>query len=361
MNNISKVVSSDIVGLGLKLVSTALAAKDVSHCCQDVLPRLLELVGSTEGFIFVSDPRLPAEGYADRGFSEAESSDVRAACMDWFDRLTDEPEGAPLSVGFGAGAVTAFPLLVDERTLGMVGIATAEFDSPEKKDYWAHLLALLGHVFDSMASKASLERKLLHFDTFLEISSLLARTVGISESLEIVLFSSMNAVSAEAASILLLDETKQSFRFFHVEGTAKPLLGETTFKATEGVAGRVLQTLEAEIVTDVTADVQFYGQIDAETGFRTRNLIAVPLLAGSEPIGVLEVLNRSGDESFTAHDRLILSSLADQIAYAIRNAAVFDRIVDAYCKQRQGADSCDDCPQSLESWAPCKEYRERYS
>lgn len=357
----SNVFSGDIVALGMKLVSTALAAKDVSHCCQDVLPHFLELVGSEEGFIFVSDPRLPAEGYIDRGFSEAESSDVRAACMDWLDRLADDLEGAPLSVRLGANALTAFPLLVDGRTLGMVGIAAGEFDLPERKDYWAHLLVALGHVFDSLAAKTSLERKLLHFDTFLEVSSLLAKPVGLSESLEIALFSSMNAVSAEAASILLLDDNKQSFRFFHVEGAAKPLLGETTFKATEGVAGRVLQTLEAEIVNDVTDDVQFYGQIDAETGFRTRNLIAVPLLAGSEPIGVLEVLNRSGDESFTAGDRLILSSLADQIAYAIRNASVFDRIVDAYCKRREGADSCDDCPQSLESWAPCKEYRERYS
>lgn len=358
----SNVLSGDIVDLGMKLVLVALAAREVSHCCHDVLPYLLELVGSEEGFIFVSDPRLSAEGYVDRGFSEAKSSRVRAACTDWFDRLADElVEGAPLSVRFDANVLTAFPILVDGRALGMVGMTTAELDSPEKEDYWTRLLASLGHVFDCLASKASLERKLFHFDTFLEVSSLLAKPVGLSESLEIALFTSMNAVSAEAASILLLDETKQAFRFFHVEGAAKLLLGETTFKATEGVAGRVLQTLEAQIVNNVADDVQFYGQIDAKTGFRTRNLIAVPLLAGSEPIGVLEVLNRSGEEGFIADDRLILISIAEQIAYAIRNAAVFDRIVDAYCKRRRGADSCDDCSQPLESWAPCKEYRERFS
>lgn len=357
----SNVLSGDIVDVGMKLVMVALAAKEVSHCCHDVLPYLLELVGSEEGFIFVSDPRLPAEGYVDRGFSEAKSARVRAICMDWFDQLADKLEEAPLSVRLGANTLTAFPILVDGRALGMVGMATAGFDSPEKEDYWAHLLASLGYVFDCLASKASLERKLLHFDTFLEISLLLAKPVGLSESLEIALFTSMNAVSAESASILLLDETKQAFRFFLVEGAAKLLLGETTFKATEGVAGRVLQTLEAEIVNNVTDDVQFYGQIDARTGFRTRNLIAVPLLAGNEPIGVLEVLNRSGEGAFTADDRLILISVAEQIAYAIRNAAVFDRIADAYCKRRQRADSCDDCPQPLESWAPCKEYRERFS
>ncbi|MFC2105703.1 GAF domain-containing protein [Candidatus Bipolaricaulota bacterium] len=345
------------LSLVLNLVNTALAANEVGQCCQSILPQVLVLANTGGGFVLVSDPRLPTEHFVSHGLSSGDLEYIETAHLDWLDHLADASVTEPMVAHMGDVALSLFPLCADGRVLGMVALAAMDWKSSGID--WLQLMSSIGLVFDRLAAKASLERKLTHFNTFLEVSSLLAKPVGLSESLEIALFSSMNAVSAEAASILLLDETKQAFRFFHVEGAAKPLLGETTFKATEGVAGRVLQTLEAEIVNDVMDDVQFYGQIDAKTGFRTRNLIAVPLLAGSEPIGVLEVLNRSAEEAFTTDDRLILISVADQIAYAIRNAAIFDRIVGAYCKRRQGADSCNDCPQPLESWAPCKEYRER--
>lgn len=347
----------DELGRVLEFMNTALVPNNVELCCQDILPQILALANAGKGFVMVVDPRLPAEHFVHHGLASSVVTCIEAMRWDWFDQLAETSESEPLCVDADGVAISLFPLLAEERILGMIGCTKADL-SLSNAD-WHQLLSSLGRVFDCLATKASLERRLLHFDTFLEVSSLLAKPVGLSESLEIVLFTSMKAVSAEAASVLLLDEAKESFSFFHVEGAAKPLLGETTFQATEGVAGSVLQTLEAEIVSDTASDARFYGRIDAKTGFETRNLIAVPLLAGNEPIGVLEVLNREGDEVFTADDRLILVSVAEQIAYAIRNAVVFDRVIDAYCKRRHGADSCSECPHPLESWAPCAEYRER--
>jgi len=349
--------TSDSLSQVLKLMNAALAINDAEGCCQNILPQILALANTGSGFVLVSDPRLPTEHFVSHGLSSVELESIRASRWDWFDQLADASVPEPVCVQAGNTAISLFPLAAKERILGIIG--WAEGEGTLSNGDWLQLLSSLGLVLDCLAAKASLERKVLHFDTFLEVSSLLAKPVGLSESLDIALFSSMKAVSAEAASILLLDESKQLFRFFHVEGAAKPLLGETTFKATEGIAGKVLQTLEAEVVNDITGDERFYGRIDSETGFQTRNLIAVPLLAGNEPIGVLEVLNRSGDEDFTADDRLILISVADQIAYAIRNAAIFDRVVDAYCRRRKDEDSCAECPQPLESWAPCAEYRTR--
>lgn len=341
----------------LKLMNAALAINDAEGCCQNILPQILALANTGTGFVMVSDPRLPSEQFVSHGFSSEELECIKAERWDWFDQLADASVSEPVCVQADNTAISLFPLLAEKRILGMIG--WAEREGALSNGDWLQLLSSLGLVLDCLAAKASLERRLLHFDTFLEVSSLLIKPIGLSESLDIALFSSMKAVSAEAASILLLDETKQSFQFFHVEGAAKPLLGETTFKATEGIAGKVLQTLEAEIVNDIASDERFYGRIDSETGFQTCNLIAVPLLAGNEPIGVLEVLNRSGNEDFTADDRLLLISVADQIAYAIRNATIFDRVVDAYCRRRQDEDSCAECPQPLESWAPCAEYRAR--
>ena len=69
-------------------------------------------------------------------------------------------------------------------------------------------------------------------------------------------------------------------------------------------------------------DQRFYGKFDSVSGFQTKNLVAIPLVAGDEKIGVLEVLNKAGDEPFYEDDRLLLESIAEEIAFAIRNANV---------------------------------------
>ena len=88
------------------------------------------------------------------------------------------------------------------------------------------------------------------------------------------------------------------------------------------------------------------------------NLIAVPLAAGEEKIGVLEVLNKVDGGSFTEEERLMLVSIAEEIAFAIRNAKLFEYIANTYCKQRQGQTSCRGCERPLGSWTPCVKYRE---
>jgi GAF domain-containing protein len=111
-------------------------------------------------------------------------------------------------------------------------------------------------------------------------------------------------------------------------------------------------------VNDVHSDPRFYQKVDSDTGFRTRNLIAVPLAAGDEKIGVLEVLNKADGGSFTEEERLMLVSIAEEIAFAIRNAKLFEYIANTYCKQRQGQTSCRGCERPLGSWTPCVKYRE---
>jgi sigma-B regulation protein RsbU (phosphoserine phosphatase) len=182
--------------------------------------------------------------------------------------------------------------------------------------------------------------------------------LDLHELLEFALYSSMEAVSAEAASVLLLDDEKEHFLFYQVEGPAKPVLMAETFSAEQGLAGAVLRTLQSEVVNDVQTDPRFYGRVDAESGFQTRNMIAVPLVAGKEKVGVLEVLNKADGGPFTEGERLLLVSIAEEIAFAIRNARLFEYVASTYCRQRRGHSSCKGCVRPLGSWTPCVKYRE---
>jgi transcriptional regulator with GAF, ATPase, and Fis domain len=73
-------------------------------------------------------------------------------------------------------------------------------------------------------------------------------------------------------------------------------------------------------VPDVRQDSRFYPGIDARTGFRTRNILAVPLHNhAGEITGAFQVLNKQ-QGAFTAEDQEMLKAVAAQAAIAIETA-----------------------------------------
>jgi putative methionine-R-sulfoxide reductase with GAF domain len=227
---------------------------------------------------------------------------------------------------------------------------------------WGFIGFMLQCLRESRLRLETLHRELLkqtrYLNTYLTISSMVAQCLDLPELLEAVLSSVMETVSAEEASILLLDEDGVNLEFYSLGGPSKEVLQTTTFPADKGIAGSVLQNQKSEVINNVRQDPRFYGQIDSQSGVVTRNMMAIPLTAGEEKIGLMEVINKSGGEPFTDDERLLLDSIAEEIAFAIRNARIFEYVVNSYCKQRQGETSCKGCKRPLKSWTPCVKYLE---
>jgi GAF domain-containing protein len=219
-------------------------------------------------------------------------------------------------------------------------------------------IPLLTYSLRQIADRLDYEKQIGNLNIYLNVSSMIAQALDLRDALEAVLYFCMEAVTAEAASVLLLDYEKKNFRFYSAEGPTKPVLLTATFPADQGLAGSVLQTQQSEIINDVQNDPRFYGKFDGESGFCTRNMIVMPLTAGEEKVGVLEVLNKVGGEPFYEGERLMLQNLAEEIAFAIRNGKMFEVVVKSYCKQRQGLNTCKGCKRPLGSWTPCVKYRE---
>ena len=249
-----------------------------------------------------------------------------------------------------------YPLRIEETHVGLIGLRAHE--DAARSDLLESLLRLLANTLDRLIENVKSERELSHLNTYLTVSSMLAQSLDLPELLEVTLNCCMEAASAETASVLLLDDEKRNFHFYHIEGPAKPVLMGATFPADKGLAGSVLQTQQSEVINDVYSDPRFYEKIDSVSGFRTRNMIVIPLVAGEERVGVLEVLNKVDEGSFTEEEHLLLQLIAEEIAFAIRNAKVFEYVVNSYCKQRQGQASCRGCRRPLGSWTPCARYRE---
>ena len=208
------------------------------------------------------------------------------------------------------------------------------------------------------ALNQELQKQNRYLNTYMTVSSMVAQCLDPHELLDAVLNVVMETVSAEGAAVLLLDEDQANFQFYGIEGPAKQCLLSVTIPADQGIAGSVLQTQRSEVVNDVQRDPRFSKSFASKYGLATRNLIAIPLTAGEEKIGVMAVLNKAGGEPFMDEERLLLDSIAEEIAFAIRNAKIFEYVVNTYCKQRQGEMSCKGCKRPLRSWTPCVKYLE---
>jgi len=106
---------------------------------------------------------------------------------------------------------------------------------------------------------------------------------------------------------------------------------EIRMPAERGIVGETIRSGQTVNVPDAYADARFNRDVDRRTGFRTRNILSVPLrdYEGSL-VGVLQVLNkRSGP--FDAYDITLAETLGAQAGVALQRARLIEHYVE---KQR---------------------------
>ncbi len=132
----------------------------------------------------------------------------------------------------------------------------------------------------------------------------------------------MALFDAEAASIALHDPVTDRLVIRVAAGMAGEGAVGLAFSSDEGIAGYVFTTGQPLAVSDVASDPRFDRAVAERTGYVPRSILAVPLLDDSGSIGVLEVLDRHGDQGFGLRDLDLASVFARQAAVAIRASRV---------------------------------------
>ena len=156
-----------------------------------------------------------------------------------------------------------------------------------------------------------------NLQTHLELDKLLSTT---SEEVARIL-------NADRCSVFLLDEEKNELWSFVAMGIEKGK--QIRFPADKGIAGYVATTGEVLNIPDAYQDPRFNPEIDRKTGYRTRNMLTMPLLnKNKEIIGVFQVLNKE-DGPFTEKDQELLNALSQIAATAIENSILYEEQVES--------------------------------
>jgi len=164
-------------------------------------------------------------------------------------------------------------------------------------------------------------RRLAEYETLLEIGVKLAGTLELATVLELALENAEEVCRAETSSIWELDEGGKELFFRVVRGSAAGAIRDLRVPLGTGIVGSVAASGEAEVVNDVAADPRWQG--DATDDFRTRAILAVPLLAQGKVIGVFQLLNPVGRDRFTAGDLWRMRQLAVLLGPALQNARLW--------------------------------------
>jgi len=157
-------------------------------------------------------------------------------------------------------------------------------------------------------------------DLGFELGKSLAKAKNIKEVLDIVMFQVGCIFQPCHWSILLKDPKTGDLVFSVVVGANKQKLQGVKLPKGEGIAGHIMETGESLIIKDVSKDKRFSGRVDKHTRFRTRSIIGTPLKTDGKIFGVIELVNRINDNSFSENDLKFLSDIAEYAAIAIERS-----------------------------------------
>jgi signal transduction histidine kinase len=158
----------------------------------------------------------------------------------------------------------------------------------------------------------------------IEIARDLASTLDLDVLLDRIVNAAADITAAEAASILLFDNTSRQLYFQVSTNIEDPTLRGLVVPLEGSIAGWIVTHRKAVRIEDAQKDSRYFSNVDQVTGFPTHSLMGIPLITKDKVVGVLETLNKRTGK-FTVSDENLLSVLGAQAAVAIENARLFQQ------------------------------------
>jgi K+-sensing histidine kinase KdpD len=159
------------------------------------------------------------------------------------------------------------------------------------------------------------------------VHRLLAAITDLDTLLERITEESKRVARAEASSLMLYDAATEEL-YFHValgeSGDQDRLKREIRLKMGQGIAGMAAQTRASICVANAQEDPRFFSGADDATQFKTRNILAVPIMEHDTLVGVLEVLNKMDGAPFSEIDRQALEMFSSLAATSVVNARLIE-------------------------------------
>ena len=158
----------------------------------------------------------------------------------------------------------------------------------------------------------------------IDIARDLASTLDLDILLSRIVHAAAEISGAEAASILLFDDTSRQLYFQVATNMDKSTRRGIVVPLDGSIAGWIVNNRQTVRIANVHNDPRFFSNVEETTGFSTKSILGIPLVTKNKIVGVLEALNKPKGK-FTDTDESMLVVLGAQAAVAIENARLFQQ------------------------------------
>lgn len=192
---------------------------------------------------------------------------------------------------------------------------------------------------------AIVERKLRQAEMLLSVSRRVAAMQSLDDVLATLIGIATEELGAERGSLFLNDPDSNELYTRVAQGG---LQREIRLMNNSGIAGAVFTSGQGEIIDDPYGDARFSKHIDEQTGFKTTNILCVPLRNWRDAsIGVIQILNKKAGR-FTRDDMQLLEEITAQASVALQSSQYSEHMHRIREKEMQFLDLVADITSELD-------------
>ena len=172
----------------------------------------------------------------------------------------------------------------------------------------------------ALATKAQVNR----LNMLIEASKSVNSAIEIDKLLGLILDAASRSINADRGTLFMLDAATGELWSRVAQGNN---IVEIRLPVGKGLAGYVAKTGEVVNITDAYKDPRFNPEIDKKSGYKTRNVLCMPMRDKDGKIfGVFQFLNKR-EGPFLAEDESFIDALSVHASIALENARLAREMV----------------------------------
>lgn len=244
------------------------------------------------------------------------------------EKLLENPQMAEVARREGFRSAISVPLKSESEVSGVLAVATKverRFAASEV-ELLTNIGGQLGLAVRNTMLFTKAQQRNQELAALLVVGRAAASSLELSQVLDKVLDTILEVTSAEAAEVWLTAEEGELTQARQRGIAAEAFRQRTRFRLGEGLPGLAAQTGAPLVVHDLAADPRFLRPEVVELGFQT--FCALPLLHRGTTVGVLAMAARDREALASAAERRLLEGIGEQLAIAIENAHLHQRVQD---------------------------------
>lgn len=231
----------------------------------------------------------------------------------------------------GLRALFMFPVDVYQQNVATVALFDKKQGDLDREDIkFAKALTSRGiaSVINQRNMEALLERQRLFLSNFQEISNTINSTLNINKVMELAVQKITQVLGVKGTQIRLLDPKIQKLKLAASYGLSREFMQIGPVRSRRGVEAKYsLDTRhfgDIVVIDDVASDprVQYQEAILAEGA---NKMLTMPLHIRAKNIGELTIFTH-GERSFSEDEIQFADAIAQQCAFAIENARMYQRV-----------------------------------